>query len=146
MKLLADIWQCCRLAFRYRHLRVGRVSNHAQVAMEAAEIVEDLRRMYYGREFVWSPVTNTTLDSSADYIVLWEVSRDRAEAMLRFQFKGQIRHLRQYIAKGALGAPVPPPPVEPIDYRMIGQDIPEDIQQETRKQVRRRMERAARDA
>lgn len=104
---LAEMWRLSGLAWRYRRLRCARVSGYARVALGASEEIEELRRRYGGKNFVWTFPTNHALDSGGDYVAMWQVVRNTLapKLELRFLYCGPLRKLRERIEDGFFDDP-----------------------------------------
>lgn len=84
LKFIKDCYNCIKLCWKYRRLKVGMVSKHAKVAIGAQELIEYLRCQHKPRNFLWAPSSNAILDSYGEYIGIWEVIHvpDRSPSLI----------------------------------------------------------------
>jgi hypothetical protein len=99
-KLIVDLWRCFLLIWKYRRFRHGRVSCQADVVYKASELVGEMRDRYPGRRLFWSFSTNHVIDSSQEYVAVWEVVPSGKDVLAIMVFHGPCKTMRQLVLKG----------------------------------------------
>lgn len=104
MRHLIDLYRCLRLVWRYRKLRYGSVSEYAQTALQASELVGEMRQRYPGRRFFWSFSINHVIDSNQKYVAVWLSARVGADVSAIFLFHGPCNLMRRKLLEGGFDA------------------------------------------
>jgi hypothetical protein len=94
---LVEMWRLAGLVWAYRSYKHCHVSSYARTALAASKLVDELRKRYPGRNFVWSLSVNHTFNTDCSYICMWEGG---VVGSLSFVFHGPLDDMISRVSEG----------------------------------------------